>query len=170
MWQSRPRANPGERLARSPELRPSADFSRIFFVSGRAQKGLEKRKRMMTTLHSLVWFLIAVVPLGTVWAADDPFAAELYSKHCAQCHDKGADARVPPRTALEKLTPGAVLRALETGSCARWVRSLRVPNVRRSLRSWVRQKRRSWISSRTVALTGAGVVCEAQLERVEREH
>jgi len=49
-------------------------------------------------------------------AADDPFAAELYVKHCAQCHDQGADARVPPRAALEKMSPATVLRALETGA------------------------------------------------------
>jgi polyvinyl alcohol dehydrogenase (cytochrome) len=45
----------------------------------------------------------------------DPFAAELYTEHCAQCHDRGADARVPPRETLEKLSPAAVLRTLETG-------------------------------------------------------
>jgi polyvinyl alcohol dehydrogenase (cytochrome) len=45
----------------------------------------------------------------------DPFAAEVYTEHCAQCHDRGADARVPPRATLEKLSPAAVLRALETG-------------------------------------------------------
>src|ERR1700746_257266 len=59
--------------------------------------------------------LLLVLPPAGAWAADDPFAAELYTKHCAQCHDQGADARVPPRAALEKMSPAAVLRVLETG-------------------------------------------------------
>lgn len=63
----------------------------------------------------LISGLIALLPLTTLWAEDDPFAAELYAKHCAQCHDNGAEARVPPRAALEKLTSAAILRALETG-------------------------------------------------------
>jgi hypothetical protein len=61
-------------------------------------------------LSFLVW-----VPLTGVWAADDPFAAELYAMHCAQCHEQGADARMPRRSALEKMSPTAVLRALESG-------------------------------------------------------
>ena len=66
--------------------------------------------RILAALSFLVW-----MPLTGVWAADDPFAVELYATHCAQCHEQGADARVPPRSALEKMTPTAVLRALETG-------------------------------------------------------
>src|ERR1700687_4763882 len=66
--------------------------------------------RILATLSFLIW-----LPLAGVWAVDDPFAAELYTKHCAQCHDQGADARVPPRTALEKMSTAAVLRVLETG-------------------------------------------------------
>jgi len=66
--------------------------------------------RILAALCFLPW-----LPLAGVWAADDPFAAELYTQHCAQCHDQGADARVPPRAALEKMSPAAVLRALETG-------------------------------------------------------
>src|SRR5258705_5250090 len=67
--------------------------------------------RILAALSFLIW-----LPLTGVWAADDPFAAELYMKHCAQCHDQGADARVPPRAALEKMSPATVLRALETGA------------------------------------------------------
>lgn len=59
-------------------------------------------------------FLLGL-PLATVWAADDPFAVELYKKKCAQCHDQGGEARVPPRVALEKMSSAAVLRALESG-------------------------------------------------------
>jgi polyvinyl alcohol dehydrogenase (cytochrome) len=59
-------------------------------------------------------FLVSM-PLADVWAADDPYAANLYATHCAQCHEQGADARVPPRSTLEKMSPTAVQRALETG-------------------------------------------------------
>ena len=57
----------------------------------------------------------AILRLPQLRAADDPFGAQIYAKHCAQCHDQGADARVPPRAALEKMTSASVLRALETG-------------------------------------------------------
>jgi len=67
--------------------------------------------RILAALSFLVW-----MPLASVRAADDPFAADLYTTHCAQCHDQGADARVPRRSALEKMSPTAVLRALETGA------------------------------------------------------
>src|SRR5216683_8389806 len=67
----------------------------------------------MRILAALCFLLL--LPLAGAWAADDPFAAELYIQHCAQCHDQGADARVPPRAALEKMSPATVLRALETG-------------------------------------------------------
>src|SRR5438477_555126 len=63
--------------------------------------------RILAALSFLIW-----LPL---WAADDPFAAQLYTKHCAQCHDQGADARVPPRAALEKMSPAAVLRVFLAG-------------------------------------------------------
>src|SRR5580765_370915 len=66
--------------------------------------------RIFAALSFLTW-----LPLSSLWGADDPFAAQLYTKQCAQCHEQGADARVPPRAALEKMSPAAVLRVLETG-------------------------------------------------------
>ena len=66
-------------------------------------------------MRTRVLFWIAFVPVAHAWAADDPYGAKLYAQHCAQCHDQGADARVPPKSSLEKMTPAAVLRALETG-------------------------------------------------------
>lgn len=51
----------------------------------------------------------------TVHAADDPYGAQLYAAHCAQCHEQTAEVRAPPRAALEKLSPTGVQRALETG-------------------------------------------------------
>src|SRR3954447_26716341 len=49
------------------------------------------------------------------WAADDPYAAEIYKKNCAQCHDQGGEARMPARGALEKMSAAAIVRTLETG-------------------------------------------------------
>jgi hypothetical protein len=48
--------------------------------------------------------------LPTIHTARNCMAA-----HCAQCHEQANDARIPPRAALEKLSPAGVLRALETG-------------------------------------------------------
>jgi polyvinyl alcohol dehydrogenase (cytochrome) len=70
----------------------------------------------MRSMRVLILFAIAFLPLTRALAADDPYAAGLYATHCAQCHDQGGDARVPPRATLEKMTAAAVLRALETGA------------------------------------------------------
>lgn len=63
-----------------------------------------------------VLFFFVALSLSTVWASDDPFSLEIYTKNCAQCHDHGAEARIPPRATLEKMSAGAVLRALESGA------------------------------------------------------
>ena len=67
-------------------------------------------------MRLLAWLsFLVLLPAVSAFAADDPFAAKLYAKNCAQCHEQGADARVPPRSALEKMSSVAVLRVLETG-------------------------------------------------------
>jgi len=63
----------------------------------------------------LVYFcLIAPVLLC---AADDPYAAQLFQKHCASCHDSaaGASGRIPQVATLKSMTPLAILRTLESG-------------------------------------------------------
>jgi len=52
-----------------------------------------------------------------IHAAEDPYAAPLFHKHCASCHEAGAsaDARIPQKAALTTMTPSAILKALETG-------------------------------------------------------
>ncbi len=59
-------------------------------------------------------FLIA--PLA-VSAAEDPYAAQLFRKHCAECHDSatGAASRIPQVTALKTMTPAAIIRTMESG-------------------------------------------------------
>lgn len=62
---------------------------------------------------------IAVVLAGrAATAAEDPYAAQLFKQHCASCHETGASApgaRIPPVSVLNKMTPTAILKALETG-------------------------------------------------------
>jgi len=52
-----------------------------------------------------------------VFAADDPYAAQLFQKNCASCHNSGAGAggRIPQISALKSLTPAAIQRTLESG-------------------------------------------------------
>jgi polyvinyl alcohol dehydrogenase (cytochrome) len=62
-------------------------------------------------------FLLLIAPLIT-FAADDPFAAALFQKHCASCHESAnaAAARIPPVATLRTMTPVAILRTLESGA------------------------------------------------------
>jgi polyvinyl alcohol dehydrogenase (cytochrome) len=50
-------------------------------------------------------------------AADDPYAVDLFQKHCASCHNSeaGASGRVPQLAALKSMTPAAIQKTLETG-------------------------------------------------------
>jgi polyvinyl alcohol dehydrogenase (cytochrome) len=53
-----------------------------------------------------------------VWAADDPYAAQLFKQHCAMCHEAAGaapGARIPPVAQLKAMTPTAILRTLESG-------------------------------------------------------
>ena len=61
-------------------------------------------------------FLFLLAPL-VGYAAEDPYAAALFQKHCASCHDAAVQAgpRIPQRSALKAMTPGAILKALESG-------------------------------------------------------
>ena len=61
----------------------------------------------------LVWLL---APMAA-YAAGDPYAEALFQKHCAACHQAAAtSARIPQRAALKTMTPGSILKALETGA------------------------------------------------------
>jgi polyvinyl alcohol dehydrogenase (cytochrome) len=63
-----------------------------------------------------VFHLLAIAPM-VICAADDPYAAGLFQKHCASCHETAAQAgaRIPPVSALKAMTPNAILKTLETG-------------------------------------------------------
>jgi polyvinyl alcohol dehydrogenase (cytochrome) len=61
-----------------------------------------------------LWLIAPVMVL----AADDPYAAQLFQKHCASCHANaaaGGAARIPQVAALKAMTPKAILKSLETG-------------------------------------------------------
>ena len=61
-----------------------------------------------------LWLIAPVM----VFAAEDPYAAQLFQKNCASCHANpaaGGAARIPQLAALKAMTPRAILRTLETG-------------------------------------------------------
>jgi polyvinyl alcohol dehydrogenase (cytochrome) len=61
-------------------------------------------------------YLLLIAPL-MLWAADDPYAVQLFQKHCASCHDSasGAEGRVPQVSVLKTMTPVAIQKTLESG-------------------------------------------------------
>jgi polyvinyl alcohol dehydrogenase (cytochrome) len=61
-------------------------------------------------------FLLLIPPL-VIFAADDPYAAQLFQKHCASCHQSaaGASGRIPQIAVLKTMTPVAIQKTLETG-------------------------------------------------------
>lgn len=63
----------------------------------------------------LCW-LLAIIP-AVALGADDPYAAQLFQKHCATCHasESGASGRIPQVSTLKTMTPGAIQKTLESG-------------------------------------------------------
>ena len=61
-----------------------------------------------------LFFVIASI---AAFAADDPYAAQLFQKHCASCHNSeaGAGGRIPQISALKSMTPAAIQKTLESG-------------------------------------------------------
>ncbi len=61
--------------------------------------------------------LLFVVASVTMLAAGDPYAAQLFQKHCASCHNSeaGAGGRVPQIAALKSMTPAAIQKTLDSG-------------------------------------------------------
>jgi len=68
---------------------------------------------MQIRTRLLLAFLTAAACL---FAADDPYGEAIYQKHCAMCHDKGGDTRVPPRATLQQMSASAITRALTVGA------------------------------------------------------
>jgi polyvinyl alcohol dehydrogenase (cytochrome) len=80
--------------------------------------------------------MTAMLPSCILLAADDPFGAALFQKHCASCHDQGGDTRIPARSALQQMTAAAVTRALDAGAM-REVGATLSSGERRALATWL---------------------------------
>jgi polyvinyl alcohol dehydrogenase (cytochrome) len=63
------------------------------------------------------FYLLPIAPLMMCAATTDPYAAQLFQKNCATCHDSatGAQSRVPQISVLKTMTPAAIQRTLDGG-------------------------------------------------------
>src|SRR5262249_27414812 len=69
--------------------------------------------RSLEAMRLYLGLLIAIA----AWAAEDPYAAQLFQKHCARCHNSetAANARVPQVSVLKTMTTAAIQKTLESG-------------------------------------------------------
>jgi polyvinyl alcohol dehydrogenase (cytochrome) len=60
-------------------------------------------------------FLVLLLPV--LRAADDPYAAQLFQKNCASCHQSatGAGSRIPQIDVLKSMTPMAIQKTIDSG-------------------------------------------------------
>src|SRR5579863_5131084 len=65
-------------------------------------------------MKTSIFFLLTPMVLC---AADDPYATQLFQKHCASCHESaaGAQGRIPQVAVLKTMTPAAIQKTLESG-------------------------------------------------------
>jgi polyvinyl alcohol dehydrogenase (cytochrome) len=59
-----------------------------------------------------VSLLLSLLALRFAAAQD---GAHIYQAHCAQCHDAAGASRIPPRSALQKMPPEEIVKALTSG-------------------------------------------------------
>lgn len=61
---------------------------------------------------------LLLIASAFAFAADDPYAAAVFQKHCATCHQASGDAaaRIPQIAILKTRSPNAILRTLESGA------------------------------------------------------
>lgn len=61
---------------------------------------------------------LLLIASAFAFAADDPYAAALFQKHCATCHQAGGEvaARIPQIAVLKTRTPNSILHTLESGA------------------------------------------------------
>src|SRR3989454_9069552 len=62
--------------------------------------------------HRFVLLVACLACLPAVIFAQD--GSSLYRRHCAMCHESGAQTRAPSRDALQQLTPERIVYALES--------------------------------------------------------
>ena len=58
--------------------------------------------------------LLSLCAAAAFAVAADPSGEALYKQRCAQCHDRAGE-RIPPKDALNAMTPARILRALDIG-------------------------------------------------------
>lgn len=62
--------------------------------------------------HRFIFLLTCLLATPAILLAQD--GAALYRRHCATCHEAGAQTRAPSREALRQLTPERIISALES--------------------------------------------------------
>jgi polyvinyl alcohol dehydrogenase (cytochrome) len=103
-------------------------------------------------------YLLLIVP-ALALAADDPYAAAVFHKNCATCHEAGdAAGRIPQVSLLRTRTPSSILRTLESGLMKQQGAKLSA-NERQVVANWlgtpvILERRRDEISNACSA--GAG--------------
>jgi len=82
-------------------------------------------------------WVFAILPVAAL-ATDDPYAAQLFQKHCASCHasEAGAGGRIPQVSVLKSMTPGAIQKTLETGIMEQQASPLS-PDERLKIATWL---------------------------------
>src|SRR6266478_3461161 len=86
----------------------------VYSVTAPTGRGSLKAMKVFHLL--LIVPVMACAPIAA-WAADDPYAAQLFAQRCASCHEAaaGGAARIPAVSQLKAMTPTAILKTLETG-------------------------------------------------------
>lgn len=59
--------------------------------------------------------VLLLVSTFCAFAADQPIGAELYKRHCASCHEAGANTRIPPTATLRQISAATITKALTVG-------------------------------------------------------
>ena len=81
---------------------------------------------------------LLLIACALAFAADDPYAAALFQKNCATCHQAGGEAaaRIPQIAVLKSRTPNSILRALEGGVMKQQAAVLST-NERQAVANWL---------------------------------
>lgn len=80
---------------------------------------------------------LLLIACSFVFAADDPYAASLFQKHCAACHQKAeAAGRIPQIEELKTRSQRSILRTLQTGAMQQQA-SMLAANERQFLANWL---------------------------------
>src|SRR6202162_329753 len=81
---------------------------------------------------------LLLIPSALAFAADDPYAAALFQKNCATCHQAGGEAaaRIPQMSVLKPRTQTSILRPLEGGVMKQQAAVLSA-NERQAVANWL---------------------------------